>query len=282
MKNCPNCGTQYTDDTLQFCLQDGGRLVLSGDPVSPTVAFGEFKTSPSDRGKTSQSRDWEESKVTRVSSVEPSSSSSILFVIAASLVMLVVLGAAGIGIWLYLNRERQRANISDNSVNQGANSTLVEMPDNRVSPSPAATPRSNADLTSNAHPPPDLNEIKRDVSKKIMYWKSASESLDLDSHMSNYAGTVDYYNRRGAPIAFVRKDKHRAFSKFDSISINITDISVSIDPSGEIATAVFDKEWVFDGASRSTGKVRSQLRFRNVNGEWMITGERDVKVYYVH
>ncbi len=279
MKNCPNCGTQYTDDTLQFCLQDGARLAVSSG--SGPAAYDEFETSPSGRGRTSGSRDWEESQITRVSSIEPRSFKSALVVIAAALVMLVILGAAGIGIWLYLYRENSNGSV--NSVTRTENSNLIEK---STSPSPSATQRSNTNSPSNnandAYPPIDNDRITRDISQKIIAWKSASESLDLESHMSNYAATVDYYRQRNAPRAFVRRDKQRAFTKFDSIRINIGDIGVSVDPTGKIATAVFDKEWVFDGASRSSGKVRSQLRFHNIDGEWMITGERDVKVYYVH
>lgn len=277
MKNCPNCGTQYTDDSLRFCLQDGGRLIPAGETASPTVEFREHETSSSARGKTSQSRDWDNSEVTRVSMVETKTSNSVFVVIAAVLVMMVVLGAAGIGIWLYLNREKENPR-NGNLADQTVNSNLVETSGNKVSPSPASTSRQNTNLASN-DPPVNIDEIKREVSKRIIYWKSSSESLDLDSHMSNYADTVDYYHRRNATRAFVRNDRQRAFTQFDSISINISNISVSADAAGEVATAVFDKEWVFDGARRSTGKVRSQLRLRNINGEWLITGERDLKVY---
>jgi hypothetical protein len=280
MKNCPNCGTRYTDDTLQFCLQDGGRLVLAGDTGSPTIEFREYDTSSDARRKTSQSRDWDESEITRVSSVNGKGSNSVFVVIAAALLMLVVLGVAGIGIWLYLNQDRENAG-NTNSVDQAMNLDPGKTPGNTVSGTPAATQRPDANVASN-YPAVDADEIRREVSKKITYWKTSSESLDLDSHMSNYADTVDYYNRRNASRAYVRSDRQRAFTQFDSISIDITNISVSADAAGDVATAVFDKEWVFDGARRSTGKVRSQLRLRRINGEWLITGERDVKVYYVH
>ena len=57
---------------------------------------------------------------------------------------------------------------------------------------------------------------------------------------------------------------------------------VSPDASGESATAVFDKEWVFEGAGKyNAGKVQTQLQLRKFGGDWRITGERDLKVYYV-
>ena len=67
-----------------------------------------------------------------------------------------------------------------------------------------------------------------------------------------------------------------------TMSVSISNMNVSIADSGETATAVFDKEWVFDGTRRSSGKVQQQMQFRKINGEWLITGERDVKVYYTN
>src|SRR5687768_5888409 len=43
MKTCPSCRTQYSDDTLFFCLQDGTPLVGS-EAENPTVALGETET----------------------------------------------------------------------------------------------------------------------------------------------------------------------------------------------------------------------------------------------
>jgi hypothetical protein len=98
--------------------------------------------------------------------------------------------------------------------------------------------------------------------------------------MTHYAPTVDYYSKRAASAAFIRADKQRAFSRYDSISIDISNLSVTVDASGRSATAVFDKEWDFSGNGSSSGKVRQMIRLRNVDGEWLITAEKDLKVYY--
>ena len=62
----------------------------------------------------------------------------------------------------------------------------------------------------------------------------------------------------------------------------IGNVDVNVGASGETATASFDKEWVFEGARRSTGKVRQQLQFRRISGQWLITSESDVRVYYTN
>jgi hypothetical protein len=98
--------------------------------------------------------------------------------------------------------------------------------------------------------------------------------------MSHYAATVDYYNKRGASVGSVRADKQRAFTTYDSIRITLSNMTVTPDASGDGATAVFDKEWVFEGVKYSAGKVQTQLKLKKVNGQWLISGERDLKVYY--
>ena len=46
MKSCPQCHTKYTDETLQFCLQDGVMLADEVGQASPdeTVAFNDPET----------------------------------------------------------------------------------------------------------------------------------------------------------------------------------------------------------------------------------------------
>ncbi len=36
MKQCPRCNLIYTDDTLEFCLEDGSRLVTDSSPQTET------------------------------------------------------------------------------------------------------------------------------------------------------------------------------------------------------------------------------------------------------
>jgi len=63
------------------------------------------------------------------------------------------------------------------------------------------------------------------------------------------------------------------------MKITLSNMTVTPDASGETATAVFDKEWVFEGAKYSAGKVQTQLKLKKTGGQWLITGERDLKVY---
>lgn len=41
MKQCPNCKTVYTDDSLQFCLSDGANLIaVSDEPETVRMSYG--------------------------------------------------------------------------------------------------------------------------------------------------------------------------------------------------------------------------------------------------
>jgi hypothetical protein len=101
--------------------------------------------------------------------------------------------------------------------------------------------------------------------------------------MTHYADRLDYYNKRGASVGTVRADKQKAFSTYDTIKINLSNMRVTPDATGENATAVFDKDWYFENAAKvSEGKVQSQLKLKKIGGAWKITGEKDLKVYYVN
>ncbi len=288
MKTCPNCQTHYTDDSLRFCLQDGSPLdmidesetVVRGRPASANLRE-NLQNSPYS-GQADQ-----KSGITRISGSRPGQKkqSTAMVVIITAILTVVVVGA-GIGAWLYSrNGESSVAKKTNNSANNAIVSNL------RNSSTPSVSPTSSADIgvsnnTENIPPSKpasdntDREQIKQEVSDTIDEWASASESGDLDLLMYNYAGTVDYYKTRGAGAGAVRRDKQRAFGLYDSINFNISNISITPN-SSDTATAVFDKEWNFEGAKNSTGKVRSQLQLRKENGKWVISGERDLKVYYV-
>lgn len=298
MRTCPSCHSQYTDDTLRFCLQDGAPLEVLPVTQQPTVSLAgqELETAarvnaPAPESEVTQ---WKPKReVTDASPVTPPSSGSktALAVAATAVVMLLVFVVVGIGAWIYFKgfgndiaRNAHNGSGNQNAVPPGnMNSNNLNTPAPTVTPSTTAVSNNNGlpdrKITQTPTSQIDKQQVAREVSQQVNSWKSLAESGDLDSYMSKYAGSVDYYRKRGASIDFVRRDKQRAFRMFSSMSVNISNMDVKVHDSGERVTADFDKEWVFDGSRRSTGKVRQQMQFRKVNGQWLITGERDVKVY---
>ncbi len=300
MKQCPTCRTTYTDDTLKFCLQDGTPLVTPANPETelPTVAFTDSETLVSPRRveplnipiTDSQTRNWEQSQETQTAELLPKPKKSNTFTIVAltAFVMLLLFGGA-IGTWFYLKKGKtdivQNVNnkpaVNQNSLPKNTTSTVVS-----PSPSPSPTTTPTTSPTPAATPtvaPSNVNpeQVTREIGEKINMWKSAAEAINLNAYMNNYANTVDYYRKKNADLDFVRKDKQRMFNKYDDIKMNISNLRVIPDASGDNATAVFDKEWKFEGEENySAGKVQSQIQLHKYSGRWLITGEKDLKVYY--
>ena len=283
MKMCPTCRTQYTDDNLRFCLQDGSLLIAPLPTDTPTVAFDETPTvvRPSDSQTTSR-RTQPDGKAIPI--YKPKRRRSIIIpVLAACVVLILVLAGASIGYWIYQHNQREVANN-----NSGNTSNSKQSPGNVSGYFPSPTLRSTASPNSKPPMPPetpvetDQESAKQAVSQSVYSWGSAAEAGDLDSYMGNYADTVDYYNRAALGRSQVRNDKARAFNLYSSMRMTLSNLNVSLDETGTRATAEFDKEWDFRGKKNSSGKVRSQLRLKLDGGRWVITSERDTRVYYTN
>lgn len=274
MKQCPNCRTTYTDDTLQFCLQDGTPLASLTNAEQPTAAWNESETVV--RAK---QPDWQQSQVTQIHPA-PKKSNTAMVVLVTAFVMLLLFGGA-IGAWLLIKKRSGEtgANLkTNNSISNQTNTTPTASPKNSPSPTPVNSNTGTATPTPNI----DAEQIKSEVSDRVYAWKSALESGDINSLMNSYADRLDYYyNSRGVAASTIRGDKQRAFALYDTFNIKITNMKVTPDASGERATAVFDKEWQFEGSDNySAGKVQSQLQFTKNGNKWYVSGEKDLKVYY--
>lgn len=311
MKHCPNCQTTYTDDTLRFCLQDGTPLVENSvaNTGVPTVSFDDSETLvsrkppqqvvrinvPETEGQSweqTQSQNWERSEQPRVvaPTVEAKKSNTTFVVLATVLGMLAAFGIIGAAAWFLL--QSRKTNVAAVNVNIAtptrppiSNSANVQISNanlEKPSPSPSDTPPNATPIPKPTLKPNEAKAITNDVKDAVDEWKDAAENLDLDENLNQYADTVDYYNAGRVNRARVRTDKQTAFEQYDSIKFKISNIKVTPDASGEKATAVFDKEWNFEGAEKySSGKVQQQLTFGKVGGRWLITGEKDLKTYYV-
>jgi len=286
MKICPQCQTAYTNDSLQFCLQDGAQLISQASTgdwsesetlVSPPVQRGNMRVNAQDL-QTPQS--WARSQETIVA--PPQKSNTSLIVTLTALATLAILGGIAVGTYLFMREEKTEVTQNTNSktitvTTPNANQAANVNSNTNASPTPSETPMPKPTLK-----PKEVEIIKSDVGGVIDDWKNASEGLDLDAHMSNYAETVDYYKGGRVNVGTVREDKQRAFENYNNIKMDISNMKITPDETGEKATAVFDKEWTFEGEDKySTGKVQQQLQLSKIGGKWRITSEKDMKVYYV-
>jgi hypothetical protein len=261
----------------------------------PTVSFGEQETvisrQPSNPVyRPTQEQNWQTNPAGYQTSqqIAPKSGTSFLTLFFIALTAILLVGFIGIGVWIFVWKgsplENSNLLLANANTQTSNKSTVSSTPlPNVTRPVAEKTPADTTTANTAATPPVNTEQIKSDVSIRLNTWKSNAESLDLDSYMNNYAETVDYYNKRGASRSFVRSDKQRAFSKYDSIKVDLTNITVTPDSTGNTAIAVLDKEWNFSNTdSANSGKVRQQLTLKKINGQWLITGEKDLKVYYTN
>jgi len=294
MKQCPACRSQYTDDTLQFCLQDGTPLeTIAVDPqegvwrdVSPEeeTVVSERRPAPPPVVPPESARQAEAPRPTEhirrtepVHERRPARRTGLLVFasVVGTLLLLSILGAA---IWMFTRNNRQEtARDARVNVNVARNAEPKPSPTTTPSQSPASNSVNvNTETSSSV---PTAAETSREVGQAVSDWVADTESLDIDNLVQRYAGTVDYYRTSGASRDAVRRDKERAFSLYDSVKFDISNMEITPGKTPDTATAEFDKAWVFDGENHSEGKVRSRLNLKKVDGEWLITGERDIKVY---
>lgn len=320
MKYCPQCQTTYADDLLKYCLKDGAPLgevfdsqptIIARDedrtvasirqvepiriPVQqapPPVETPQFQNPPPHYPPPPAAAPPHHNAPVVAVQPETSKSRTGLTVGLTILGTLLLLAVGGIAAMLYF-RDRQTnvaASVNDNKptnvnrpANANANAANVQKANQNAnasitvaSPTATATPQPALD-------PEQAELISVDVEAAITDWKNATENFDLGGQLDQYAETVNYYSGGRVNRTRIRADKDRALGIYDSININISNLKVTPDAGGETATALFDKEWDFAGAEKnSSGKVRQQLTLKKFGNRWLITGERDLKVYYVN
>lgn len=297
MKHCPTCKTNYADDTLQYCLEDGTPLVFSSDSQAPTVALTDteaetvFKGSEPapTRAAVPPTQMWEEpqSQVTQVPPqqfqiqspppAQPKKSNTALAVGLTALVMLLLFGGI-FAAWLLMRDGGNEGGGSNNSKNTKPNVSVSppSSPGETITPTPSPT----ATITPTVNPTPgiDTAQIKSEVSGKMNAWKSSMESGNLDGVMSHYADRLEYYYRSGGTSSgAVRNNKKRAFELYSSFSVTMTNMNISLNDAGDKATVTFTKTWNFRGSTDDNkGSVRAQFQVTKIGGRWYITGEKDL------
>lgn len=288
MKQCPKCQTTYADDNLQFCLQDGARLddltaaetvhfesepetVVSPKRVEP-IRFDVPSSYPN-----AAPPSWEQSQPVIVE--QPAKKPNTAMVVALSVLgTIALLGLGGLGAWLYFNNQKTEVAVNVNAA--APNRTANQNANNAAPASPSPTPSPTAQPTLR---PEETKAITKDVQNALDEWRATTENAEVDAHIARYADTVDYYKAGRVNVARVRADRQSAFDAYGFLSVNLDNVKVTPDASGEKATVVLDKEWNFEGREKfSSGKVQQQLTLGKINGKWLITGEKDLKIYYVN
>jgi ketosteroid isomerase-like protein len=306
MKRCPACQSTYADDSLRFCLQDGATLESMSAGVSddyktlvlPENAMGRelpptevlnpgagatAATRPTP--PTSPHRPRDTNPVTEhaiTSQPKTRSTASIVGLTALATVLLLALG--GLSAWLLLKdrtdktqRNDNAGNVSDKRSGENQNNTL---PNGNTRP--ASNTNANTALSPTPKPtamPANASAEEKEVRSALNGWLSNFRARDIDQYMAHYASVLDaYYLSRNVGVERVRADKERAFAKYSTIEVWLSDIRVQVDPSGQRAVATFNKSYRFtgEGVAPFVGSGLNRFTLKKIGGEWLITGEEDI------
>lgn len=321
MKSCPTCQRIYTDDTLSYCLEDGARLVTGSDAdpnrtlvlneaqepppteildpslVAPTIGAQQKPPTPTVRqlARATQ-QDQPEAQAQVVSSVpQRKSTTSVVAITVAATILL--LGMGGLGTWLLLRdksgdgsetaRTGNDSNVGTKTENTttspGGNTTNNQLPGNVSTPQQTPTPLATPSATPQPTQGTDTGVARKEVMNALNRWTETMRSANLDAHMSNYADTLHtYYLQTNYSASRVRANVAKAFSRYNTFDVKLTNMTIEVDPSGMRAIATFDKTFTFSGASTYSGSGLNRFWLEKIGGRWLITGEKDLKTYYIN
>ena len=305
MKRCPACQSIYADDSLRFCLQDGATLESAGVsddyktlvlpenamgrelPPTEHLDYGTGATaSPRPSPPTSPHRPRDTNPVTEqaiTSQPKTRSTASVVGLTALATVLLLALG--GLSAWLLLKDKTDNTQRNDNAVNvnapRGSENQNNALPNGNTRPvyNTNATPSPSPTPTPTSTPPLNTSTEEKEVRAALNGWLSSFRARDIEEYMAHYASVLDaYYLARNVSAERVRVDKERAFAKYSTIEVWLSNIQVRVDPSGERAVAIFNKSYRFSGAGANpyVGSGLNRFTFKKIGGQWRITGEEDL------
>jgi len=191
-------------------------------------------------------------------------------------ILLLVLG--GLGSRLLLSEGNPGANIltaTPTPTGSPKAEFANEKPPNRTQEQPAA---------KHVEPLRTNNQsLKQEVTDALNGWAAAARDHDLDQHMTYYADVLDtYFARHNVGVNYVRSSRTPAFTRYEKLDVQLSNIAVTIDQSGTVATTTFDKTYRFEGEKILSGSVQQAVVLTKISGHWRITSEQDVQVYYTN
>jgi serine/threonine protein kinase len=112
-------------------------------------------------------------------------------------------------------------------------------------------------------------------------WAALSRSGDIESQSQLYAPRLErFFNSRNVSRDWVQRRRLSSRRRLgDVTTFDLSNIQINAnDP--DRATATFDKTWEYEGQTRYSAKMQSELGFRKIDGDWSIVSERDLRVYW--
>lgn len=267
MITCNNCGNSLADD-LRFCTECGSpiRLPPTSQDSIPTIASQHF--TPASFSPTEiQARASKSSHMALI----------VMMTVVATVLLLIVGGLA------------MRYFFPGNAAERGVQTSQVTPTDRSRSPEVTSsvsaaknTPSSKSIISSPSAPPTaNTSSTRQEVIDTLENWAAAIRAHDLDSHMTYYAETLHtYYLKHNVSSVYVRETLEPAYTRYYKLDVRLSNIVVSLDPTGTEATATLDKTYTFEGDRVTSASGEQMLWLSKATGRWLITGIRDVRVYY--
>jgi hypothetical protein len=261
---CNQCGSSM-DESLRFCAECGAEKPTSfQSDAQPTM-----------RLDTGLHQSAIASPVVTGSGTPRANRPAFTF-ITAILGGMILLVLGGIGSRLLLNRSG------------GKDLNSAQTPAMTTTPAPATELTAPQSSNITRAQPVKMSEVnhsslKQEVVDTLNAWAAAANAHDLNAHMRYYADTLDnYFGRQGVRASYVQADLARAYTRYYKINIQLNNLAVTIDPSGTTATVIFDKKYYFTGDKVLSGSVQQMVRLNRSTGQWRITDQKDLRVYYTN
>ncbi|HXI23152.1 MAG TPA: nuclear transport factor 2 family protein [Pyrinomonadaceae bacterium] len=208
--------------------------------------------------------------------VQSSSNRTGIIVIAAigGGILLLILG--GLGSRLLFSESNRGADILTAEPTP-TSSSVPELANEKL-------PNPTQEQPTPKHVEPLRNQsLKQEVTDALNGWAAAARERDLDQHMSYYADILDtYFTRHNVGANYVRASRTPAFTRYEKLDVQLSNIAVTIDASGTVATTTFDKTYRFEGEKTLSGSVQQMVVLTKISGRWRITSEQDLHVYYTN
>ncbi len=308
MKRCPTCQRRYADDTLNFCLEDGATLATVNPSTDETLTLDANEPPPTELlnpsfAPTIKARSEpaatarQEARATRrdeahnLAAAAPPARSTTSVVAVTVAATILLLGLGGLGGWLLLRDPSATGTDGSRNGSQNTQSTPGYTP--TPTPTATSTPTASPTATSSTPTPTPTPQptqtpgggagASREVAGALEGWRRTMNG-DVKAHMAYYANTLHtYYNAKNVGVQMVQDNVARAFSTYDTFNVRIDNLQIEVDPSGERAVATFDKTFEFRGSGKTyAASGLNRFWFEKIGGRWLITGEKDLKIYYVN
>lgn len=299
MKRCPVCHRFYPDPTIYFCLDDGSALTgpPGGTSVRETSPPPRASDAPTEALPSRESPGFQTPTlpvmpapapqfVRRSPAPQPSPDKRkiLLWVVAGVLMLGVGIVSAYLLVGARSDESRADVRVNANNSNTTSNTSSAKTPvasTPTATATPTATPYPSA--TPTPTPTPNTASARSEVMAVMNSWAESLRRQDLNANLRLYADRLDaFYQMGSASKGQVRSNRQSIFAKYySSTDVQLSNISIDIDPYGTKATVSYDNAYNWRGGSKYlTGKSHNQMVLSKVGSQWLITSESHLQTYY--